>query len=767
MRRNKTQTARSTRKVPNNGTPNKSVNSAQPSSNKKRGNQANNKTHSKKDLNEKDEEIELIDSKLKQRGLIRIQIPKDGACLFRSVSQQIYGTQEVHYRVRKECVDYLEQNPKEFKDFTSVPYETYLNEMRDSATWGGQIELAAISKKYKFNIIIYQLGDPTEIDNGFKDSLGLCFSHGNHYDIVYQDKHFNATTYCQGLVLDVLEQGLMSKPLFDNKVNGSVVEERSHVYQNIGWETWVQLLKDQENTDREVALATSQELEKEKKGSEDNQGEFSVVTRRRTKKPQPNVYNNNPQFKGTWNNNKRAVNRKYSGADEDNDADDAIKQVELLKEKEKQQNLRDDESNFPALGGTKKSFSQVPPEIEKPSNQNMSVWSGKKDWNSEFTMKQQALSSQPKFGSFSIEDEQPSIALENSSYSKPTNNNFITKNSQQIKNQFGEKTHATTSIPRPQSSSTNKKNKKSKINKPTNYNDNFTEHQQTKTVTQVEIAQIPETSVASNSPQNTLNGQQKTIESTAALQLPKPAQTNSGYKVIVPFTLENNLNVNNIKFGFFDDKDTKANETKTNKQEKGTEENSNQLESSSSEFEASLSGQYNSPQSLKSPHYHEELVRHKKEEYQNQEPLEFEEQSDKPAQEQANTNASPQQPLQQQFYPHNVNPSYQQPYPGAQQAYPYQPNYPIYPPQHQQNYPSPQMAGNYYGPYYQVPNPYQQQYAPQYLQYGTYVYQQNPYPVDNYQQQYDYYYEYQPHFYNNDSGVPPNYTKNKIPQGET
>lgn len=36
---------------------------------------------------------------------------EDGACLFRAVSDQVYGDQEMHSIVRKHCMDYIVSGP--------------------------------------------------------------------------------------------------------------------------------------------------------------------------------------------------------------------------------------------------------------------------------------------------------------------------------------------------------------------------------------------------------------------------------------------------------------------------------------------------------------------------------------------------------------------------------------------------------------------------------------------------------------------------------
>ena len=44
---------------------------------------------------------------MRKRGFIVKPMGEDGACLFRSVADQVYGDQEMHAVVRSHCMDYI------------------------------------------------------------------------------------------------------------------------------------------------------------------------------------------------------------------------------------------------------------------------------------------------------------------------------------------------------------------------------------------------------------------------------------------------------------------------------------------------------------------------------------------------------------------------------------------------------------------------------------------------------------------------------------
>lgn len=45
------------------------------------------------------------------------QMNEDGACLFRSIADQVYGDQELHFQVRQDCLNYIVCQLVSFADF--------------------------------------------------------------------------------------------------------------------------------------------------------------------------------------------------------------------------------------------------------------------------------------------------------------------------------------------------------------------------------------------------------------------------------------------------------------------------------------------------------------------------------------------------------------------------------------------------------------------------------------------------------------------------
>ena len=49
----------------------------------------------------------MFEKRMRSRGFIVKCMKEDGACLFRAVSDQVFGDQEMHDIVRKQCMDYI------------------------------------------------------------------------------------------------------------------------------------------------------------------------------------------------------------------------------------------------------------------------------------------------------------------------------------------------------------------------------------------------------------------------------------------------------------------------------------------------------------------------------------------------------------------------------------------------------------------------------------------------------------------------------------
>ena len=83
---------------------------------------------------------------------------RDGNCLFRSLSDQMFHDNGKGYEeVRSDLCDFLEENEEEFAIFLLLDdddedvreFGSYLSEMREDGTWGGDVEIACAARLYK------------------------------------------------------------------------------------------------------------------------------------------------------------------------------------------------------------------------------------------------------------------------------------------------------------------------------------------------------------------------------------------------------------------------------------------------------------------------------------------------------------------------------------------------------------------------------------------------------------------------------------------
>ncbi|XP_072784789.1 OTU domain-containing protein 4 isoform X6 [Taeniopygia guttata] len=157
-----------------------------------------------------------MDRYLRSQGLYRKKVAKDGSCLFRAVAEQVLHSQSRHIDVRMACVDYLRKNREKFEAFIEGPFEDYLKSLENPQEWVGQVEISALSLMYKKDFIIYQEpnASPSRVtENGFSDKVLLCFSNGNHYDIVYPVEYAEKAALCQSLLYELLYEKVFNMDL--------------------------------------------------------------------------------------------------------------------------------------------------------------------------------------------------------------------------------------------------------------------------------------------------------------------------------------------------------------------------------------------------------------------------------------------------------------------------------------------------------------------------------------------------------------------------
>lgn len=153
------------------------------------------------------EDATPMDAYLRKLGLYRKLVAKDGSCLFRAVAEQVLHSQSRHVEVRMACIRYLRDNREKFEAFIEGSFEEYLKRLENPQEWVGQVEISALSLMYRKDFVIYQEPNvsPSHVtENNFPEKVLLCFSNGNHYDIVYPITYRDSSAVCQSLLYELL-----------------------------------------------------------------------------------------------------------------------------------------------------------------------------------------------------------------------------------------------------------------------------------------------------------------------------------------------------------------------------------------------------------------------------------------------------------------------------------------------------------------------------------------------------------------------------------
>ncbi|GMF09410.1 unnamed protein product [Phytophthora lilii] len=83
-------------------------------------------------------------------------IRKDGNCLFRALSDQLYGHERRHLELRRRLVDFIDLERAFFEPFVAGEgVVEYCARLREAGAWGGHPELVAASRLLGVNIVVH------------------------------------------------------------------------------------------------------------------------------------------------------------------------------------------------------------------------------------------------------------------------------------------------------------------------------------------------------------------------------------------------------------------------------------------------------------------------------------------------------------------------------------------------------------------------------------------------------------------------------------
>lgn len=80
---------------------------------------------------------------------------RDGNCLFRSFSDQLYGSPDHHALLRDRCSQYIASERNYFEQFVAEPWDEFLARIQREGEWGDDVEIEALSEIYDCRVEIY------------------------------------------------------------------------------------------------------------------------------------------------------------------------------------------------------------------------------------------------------------------------------------------------------------------------------------------------------------------------------------------------------------------------------------------------------------------------------------------------------------------------------------------------------------------------------------------------------------------------------------
>ncbi|XP_052863927.1 protein ovarian tumor locus-like [Anopheles cruzii] len=158
---------------------------------------------------------DICDQFLQKLGYYRKHTPQDSANLFRVVSEQHYGIQLYHQRVRTDCIEYMRENPTLFPEISGRGFDHYLNTLASPLTVGTKLELRALALLHRANVQTFEpfAGGTWFVNNQDNDEVWNVFiGRDKSFDTVYTLKYMENLAYCQALVYELLYVHVLKLP---------------------------------------------------------------------------------------------------------------------------------------------------------------------------------------------------------------------------------------------------------------------------------------------------------------------------------------------------------------------------------------------------------------------------------------------------------------------------------------------------------------------------------------------------------------------------
>lgn len=160
------------------------------------------------------------DQFLDSEGFYRKHTARDASCLFRTVAELMFDTQESHQSVRRDCVNFMIAHRDQYELEIRMDFDEYVRDMLKPRTYGTFLELKALGHLYKRNVLLYQpydLGAWLVCDNQYTgDCLRIFFAPEKHFDPIFTKNFIVKAAFCQCKCENSVEESGISH---DNAIN--------------------------------------------------------------------------------------------------------------------------------------------------------------------------------------------------------------------------------------------------------------------------------------------------------------------------------------------------------------------------------------------------------------------------------------------------------------------------------------------------------------------------------------------------------------------
>jgi len=156
--------------------------------------QKNRKTRNRHAVESTSDQEDSLYHTLPKAGLSVAPVASDGNCLFRAFASQYCGDEERHEEFRYACCEYmLYEEPEFFESFLDdQTLSEYVSELRKDGTWGTQLEIVSLCRRYHVNCVIFRpdgLHYRIESDSKEDDADRILIL--SHHD----EEHFNEVRF--------------------------------------------------------------------------------------------------------------------------------------------------------------------------------------------------------------------------------------------------------------------------------------------------------------------------------------------------------------------------------------------------------------------------------------------------------------------------------------------------------------------------------------------------------------------------------------------